>query len=117
MLISENILKLMSEEDRQLIAKGQLTSEQALDKFCRREEKELHKQFESWLMLHDVDYTHARMDRRSTIQVGTADFHVWRGKRHAFIEFKSESGKLRPAQEEFLARQEKRGTPILVTTD
>jgi hypothetical protein len=117
MLVPENLLKLMSPEDRRLVAKGQLTAEQALDKFCRREEKELHRQFESWLMRHEVDYTHARMDKPSTIEVGTADYHVWRGIRHAFIEFKSEHGKLRKEQEEFVARQLRYGTPILVTKD
>lgn len=115
-LLSDNILRCLSPEDRERYAKGQLTSQEAAKKGEVRQEKELHKLYESWLGLHDLDYCHPRMDAPTTIKKGIADFHVWRGIFHCFIEFKTEHGKLSPEQVQFQSRQLALGTPSLVTT-
>lgn len=115
-LIPENILKRMNQADREKYAKGQLTSEEALDKWARDEEKKIHRLFINWLLLHELDYDHSRMDKRATIKKGRADFHVWKGLNHCFVEFKSEHGRLRPEQKVFVARQIERKTPIIVTS-
>jgi hypothetical protein len=114
-LVPENILKCMSASDRRKYAKGQFTAMEVYERVAAKEEKQEHKRFIGWLDRHDLDYTHSRMDKPATIKVGTPDFHVWKGERHCFVEFKSEFGKLRQAQKDFLARQCERGTPVLVT--
>lgn len=115
-VLSENILKCMSKEDREKYAKGQLTSDEALDKWARDQERKVHNLFVNWLLLHDLDYDHSRMDKKTTSKKGRPDFHVWKGLYHCFVEFKSEHGRLRPEQKEFLKRQIAKGTPVLVTT-
>jgi hypothetical protein len=116
-ILPENILRWMTAEDRRKYAKGQMTQEQAIDKFCRREEKALQKQFRLWCLLHQayLDFSHARMDKPTTTEVGLLDFHVWTAKRHCFVEWKSEHGRLSDAQKAFIARQGKLGVPTLVT--
>jgi hypothetical protein len=114
--LPENILKRMLKADREEYAKGQLTSDEALDKWARKEEGKLHNLFINWLLLHDLDYDHSRMDKPSTIKRGRADFHVWKARLHCFVEFKSEHGRLKPHQKEFVERQQAKGVPILVTT-
>jgi hypothetical protein len=115
-VLPENILRWMVKEDRDKYAKGQLTADEALDRFARKEEASLHKLFINWLLLHDLDYDHSRMDKPATIKKGRADFHVWKAAKHCFVEFKSEHGRLKPHQKAFVERQQERGTPILVTT-
>lgn len=114
-VLPSNILRLMSPEDRRKYAKGQFTPEETCERIAAGEEKLLHKQFLNWLLRHEIDYRHSRMDKRTRDQVGMPDFHVWRGTRHCFVEMKSDGGRLRPEQEAFLARQARRGTPVLVT--
>jgi hypothetical protein len=114
--LPENILKCMTKGEREKYTGGQLTLAEALDKWARKEEGKLHRLFINWLLLHELDYDHSRMDKPSTIKKGRADFHVWKGPLHCFVEFKSEHGKLKPHQKEFVERQQTRGTPILVTT-
>lgn len=114
-LVPENILKCMSASDRRKYAKGQFTAQEVYAKVANKDEKQEHNRFIGWLHRHELDYTHSRTDKPATIQKGQADFHVWRGERHCFVEFKSELGRLSPEQKEFIARQCERGTPILVT--
>jgi hypothetical protein len=115
-LLPANILKWMVKEDRDKYAKGQLTADEALDRFAKREERNLHKLFINWLLLHDLDYDHSRMDKPATIKKGRADFHVWKAILHCFVEFKTEHGRLSPEQIAFVTRQREKHTPILVTT-
>jgi hypothetical protein len=115
-LIPQNILRWMNAADRKRYAAGQLTKDEAIERFIVKDERGLHKQYHLWLTLNDLDFCHSRMDKKSSIGVGISDFHVWKGVRHCFIEFKSQYGRLRPEQEAFIARQCERGTPILVTT-
>lgn len=114
-LVPENILRCMSAEDRRRYAKGQFTAMEVYERVAAKDEKKEHNRFISWLRRHDLDYTHSRTDKRSTIQKGVADFHIWKGERHCFVEFKSEFGKLSQEQKDFLARQCERGTPVLVS--
>jgi len=118
-ILPDNILKCMNAEDRRLYAKGQLTAEQAIERHCAHEEKELHKNFENWCLRHRhyLGYSHSRMDKATTTKVGLSDFHVWSAKAHCFVEFKSEHGTLSKAQEAFIGEQERLGVPVLVTTD
>lgn len=116
-LVPQNILKWMCAEDRRKYAKGQMTVEEVYESVSYESEKKEHERFISWLRRNDLDYIHSRMDKRPTIKAGTLDFHVWKGPKHCFVEFKSEHGKLRPAQQEFLVRQQERGTPALVSRD
>jgi len=117
-ILPENILRCMHPEDLRLYAKGQLTAEQAIDKYCAREEKNLHKKFENWCLLNReyLDYSHARMDKPTTNEVGLLDFHVWTAQHHCFVEFKSEHGRTSPAQEKFIQNQLRLGVPVLVST-
>lgn len=105
----------MNPEDRRLYAKGQLTTDQALDRFAGREEKKLQRLYNDWLLLNDLDFTNPRMDKATTVKKGTPDFHFWRGEKHGFVEFKSQYGRLSQEQKDFIARQCERGTAVLVT--
>jgi hypothetical protein len=64
-----------------------------------RWEKEEHAIFSSWLRLNKLPFDHSRTDRRTTNEVGLADFIVLVNGHLLCIEFKLEGEKLRPEQE------------------
>jgi hypothetical protein len=114
-IIGENVLREMNPADRKKYFPGQLTMPESHDKADSRLEKELHNDFINFLHLHDLDFCHPRGDKKSTIAVGRSDFLVWHKTFICFVEFKASWGRLSDAQKAFIARQEAKGTPILVT--
>src|SRR5215475_22904 len=115
-LVPDNYLKLMSPEDRRKYAKGQLTKEEAIDKAAARDEKLLRNQYMSWLSRHQIEYCHAHFAKRSTINIGLPDFHVWKGSRHCFIEFKSIYGRLSKEQADWWGRNVEQGIEGIITS-
>lgn len=116
-IIPLNILNAMNAQDRAKYAPGQLTISESSAKADAKLEKHLHDQFINFLHLRDLEFDHPRSDKKSTTEVGRADFLVWHKTRLLFVEFKAHWGRLSEAQKEFIARQQQKGTPILVTKD
>jgi hypothetical protein len=116
-IIPPNILNSMNASDRAKYAPGQLTMVESGAKAHGKLEKYLHDQFINYLHLKDLDYCHARPDKKSTIEVGRSDFLVWHERQLCFVEFKADWGRLSEGQKAFIARQQDKGTPILVTKD
>jgi hypothetical protein len=116
-IIPLNILNAMNPDDRATYAPGQLTIGESNAKADSKLEKVLHDKFINFLHLKDLDFCHARTDKKSSIEVGRSDFLVWNGIRLCFIEFKAHGGRLSEAQKDFILRQQLKHTPILVTKD
>jgi hypothetical protein len=65
------------------------TQAEADDAGAKKAEKAIHVLFESWLMLNELDYVHARMDKKSTIKAGHPDFTIFGPKgTTVFVEIK-----------------------------
>jgi VRR-NUC domain len=110
--IPQNIRKWMSPEDQKAL--GIPTDPEVRDKWFTGREKVMHQQFEDWLNRNDLDYVHPRMDKRTTVQKGVFDFLVWFGPKLAWVELKTDNGRLSEEQKEFLARQTVKHTPAFV---
>lgn len=92
-----------------------LTSEEAQDKYAKREEaKQIQLPFAQWLGLHGIPYLQPRSDKKSGIRVGWPDFTVLYGGKAVAIECKWPGCKLRPEQEAVRADLEAAGVPYLV---
>jgi hypothetical protein len=61
-------------------------------------EKELHREFETYLRARRIPFVTSRMDRRSTIGNGKPDYCVTWMNRCRYIELKTSKGRLSPAQ-------------------
>jgi hypothetical protein len=105
----------MTSEDRKKYSPGQLLPAESAAKADSKLEKVLHDQFINWCHLNEVDFCHSRTDKKATIEVGRSDFLCWKGRYICFVEFKANWGRLSDAQKDFIARQEAKGTPIIVT--
>jgi hypothetical protein len=116
-LLPENILRWMTADDRRKYAKGQRTAEETIARAVLGQEKELHENYMAFLNRNEFDYCHSAWGKRATIQPGLPDFHVWRGLRHCFVEFKSAHGRLSDEQIRVIEKMKREGTPILVTQD
>jgi hypothetical protein len=116
-ILPPNILGLMTDEARHKYAPGQLLPAESQAKGDGKLEKHLHDEFINFCHLKEIDFCHARPDKKSTIAVGRLDFLCWRARLICFVEFKASWGRLSEEQKQFLARQQARGTPCLVTRD
>lgn len=114
-LVPKNIWDLMSPEDQRLYRRGHVTEED-VEKWHQGREKEMHEQFASWLNRSGYwkKYIHARMDKKTGIGKGVFDFTIWDAGKIAFVEFKTEHGRLRPEQRDFLSAQIANRTPAIV---
>ena len=73
-------------------------------------ESDLHDDIIAYCREHDLHCVHSRMDRRTTVGVGTLDFVIaCDNGRTVWLEAKSKTGKLRPAQAAAIAQLKKRG--------
>jgi hypothetical protein len=97
-VISPNLLKLMSQDDRKQFGKAGLTPEEASDKADKRAEKEDHEGFLNYCKLKGIERIHSRMDKTPTIKEGWPDFTCFFEGKTVFFEFKKTS-KLKPKQE------------------
>ena len=107
--VPENIWNLMSEEDRRLIAQGNVppkvrltANEGAVARYVHRTERQEQNTLASWLGLQEergiLVYDWSRTDRRSTNRKGMPDFRVYRDGRVLLGEMKIEGAKLSPDQ-------------------
>lgn len=77
---------------------------------CVSFESELHDQIIAECRRRSWPYVHSRMDQRSTVAVGVADFIILRdGGSPLIIECKRKGSKATPAQQAFLAHCRKNG--------
>jgi VRR-NUC domain len=114
-IVPKNIWDKMSPEAQKLYSAGHVTT-QDIEKWHKGREKEMHDQFASWLDRNGYwkQYIHARMDKKTGIGKGVFDFTVWNEGRVAFVEFKTDKGRLSEDQKDFLACQIANGTPALI---
>src|SRR5215472_10403251 len=105
-IVPKNIWDCMSPETQQNFQCGAQTDEDR-ERYYKGRENEMHDQFSSYLNRsgYSKKYIHPRMDKRTGIGIGTFDFTVWKCGRVAFVEFKTDKGRLTPEQKEFLAAQ------------
>jgi hypothetical protein len=106
MIIPDNILRLMDPRDRPKGNAG-LTSEQGEAKRLLKLEREEHGRFVNFLERNQIAYTHSRTDKRTTANLGVADFLI--PCYRLAIEFKRHGGKLSVEQDRWRLRHEARG--------
>ena len=63
-----------------------------------RGERAIHDELSAWLKREGYVYFHSRMDAKTSTQVGDPDFVIARGQRVAFVEIKTQHGKLSKEQ-------------------
>ena len=84
----------------------------------RREELKEQAIFEALLRQKteqcSLTFTHPRADRRTTIEVGHADFIIRAGGRCLALEFKAPGCSPSPAQQEFLRKEWAAGNPAAI---
>jgi len=114
-LLPDSFRKCMEPETRKEMKTP--TTDEAVAKAAAGEELKMHNQFEAWCRLNNLPFIHSRTDRKSTIQAGHPDFTVFAGGRVAFIEFKTEAGKLSQEQVNRIAILMDAGCPCYVPTD
>lgn len=114
-IVPKNVWELMSAEDKKRYGHAHVTEED-IEKWHKGHEKEMHDQFSSWLDRNGFwkKYIHARMDKKTGIGKGVFDFTVWDHGKIAFVEFKTDRGRLSEEQKDFLAAQIADGTPAIV---
>ncbi len=96
--LPEHVLNKMSPEDRKTLGKAGQTKQEAETAFSDRLERHEHDELIKWLLLHDVQYSRSRMDRKDTRKVGTADFLINAMGRFVSIEMKA--GKNKPDEDQ-----------------
>src|SRR5258708_541725 len=106
-VLPQTILRCISAEDRKAV--GQLSMEEAAQRFINRNERVQHGLLCSYLDLNRFVYIHANPTKKSTIQVGAPDFIVFYSGKCLFLELKGPEGKLSEDQTEFIKRLVKVG--------
>lgn len=69
-LLSDSVLRCMSEADRRTLGKAGMTAAEALAKQLLRTERQEQGLFRQWLDLNQVPYYSPRSDKRSTVAAG-----------------------------------------------
>ena len=111
---NDRMLELMDKKDRPRGRAG-MTSAEAADQYALTTEREMHRLFSSYCLLHGILYNHENPAKRSTSSVGWPDFRCFApGKRFLAIEFKVRPNGLTPDQEEIKTRLEACGWPYVV---
>ena len=110
----ENLLRLMSPEDRAKFGKGGLTRDECRERWAKGEEKKLQGLIANFLDLRDIYFETDRMDRKTTGACGRPDFRICYRGRWIAVECKAEGGKLSKAQKETLERIRKAGGVVIV---
>lgn len=124
MILPDNILKLMSPEDRASLGEAAghpnaaLTTDEAIKKQFRRLEREEQRTLASWLGLQEgagiLVFDWSATNRRVTCRVGMPDFKVYRGGHVLFGEMKIDKGGLSKAQREMHDRLLRGGTEVQI---
>jgi hypothetical protein len=96
--ITEGILRCISTAERRKLGKAGVTAEEAQEKFVAKSERELQGQIAGLLRIRGIWFHSARMDRKTTGQVGTPDFLLALNGRPVALEAKHAKGKLSPEQ-------------------
>jgi len=97
--LTERQLQLMAKADRQKLGRRGVTAAEALQMETTRLERQIHNQFSSFCLRHEIDVWHSNPTRRSTIGAGLPDFLCVKNSRAIAIEFKIRGNKLSPVQE------------------
>jgi hypothetical protein len=86
--IRENILRLMSAEDRAAYGNAGLLADEASAKGARKIEKGEHELVLAWARLNAVEAIHAPTYKRSELEKGWPDFTFLWGKEFRLVEMK-----------------------------
>jgi len=70
--LTANLIKLISKRDR--VALGLRTQDELAAAAAVKTEKELHRHIGNLLRLRGIEFFESRMDRKSTMKIGTPDF-------------------------------------------
>jgi len=113
--LTERQRQLMSAADRKRLGRAGMTSAEAADQYALKTEREMHRLFSSYCLLHGILPNHENPAKRSTSSVGWPDFRCFAAdKRFLAIEFKVRPNGLTPEQEEIKTRLEACGWPYVV---
>lgn len=99
MIPSNKMLSLMSKQDRAPMGKAGVTTKEANAKHEALAEREIQRQIEAWLRSQEFYFVRSRMDRKTSVQVGTPDYIVSAYGCFVAFEVKTATGKLSEAQE------------------
>lgn len=111
-LLPDNILRLMSKEDRKALK--QKTAEEKSATAEDKSEKELQDQVTALLRRREIPFIHASMMKRSTLPIGWPDYSFARRGVPMCFECKTERGKLTKEQEVMHRRLKSQGWVVLV---
>ena len=115
-VIPDNIARWLSPEDRRMLGKGAMTTEQAVQKAVFNNEKEEHKTVLTWLKRNQLKYIHAGTHRAvHDLEPGHPDFTVFFADQFRFYEMKVEGGKFSPDQLRVIAEHATNQTSVWVT--
>lgn len=94
-ILPNNVLRLLSAEDRKPMGKAGITTEEAQAKADTRREKELQKDMENLLRQRNIFFVRSRMDKRTSTRKGIPDFIIILPRGRALmVEAKVEGGEL-----------------------
>lgn len=95
--------------------KRHMTSREALSKYARDAEREMHSKFSSYCLLHGILFEHENPAKRSTARPGWPDYRLFAPGGHFMaVEFKVRPNRLTDDQEAVKAELEKRGFRYVV---
>lgn len=102
-VLPDKILAAMPESERKRLGKAGVTSDQAQAAFEARNERELQRQINNWLLLQQNEgrlyFNWNRSDKRTTCRIGWADYTILLPHgRLLLMEAKFGDGKLSPEQ-------------------
>lgn len=107
--VPNNVLRLMSAEDRKRLGKAGMTTEEAAAMAEAKEEKVLQQMIANCLLRMGIEFNASRMDKKTTCRTGWPDFvfalrdSIGRGVPCA-IEVKTKTGRLTTEQQDILRR-------------
>lgn len=116
MTLPDKVLVCMSPADRKRLGKAGMTSDEAQAQIEARSERELQRQINNLLCLHDFIFNWSRSDKRTTCKLGWPDYTVFHGSKVLFMEIKFGKGKLSPEQTALHARLATQGFQVHIVT-
>jgi hypothetical protein len=109
--ISENILRCMSPEQRKKY--GQMTSQEAQDKWCKDTEKQMHIDVRRECLRQRIYVIEAPMHKKSTLPKGHPDLTLLKDGHNMLLELKVAT-RLSTDQIDRIAELEQCGNPTVV---
>jgi hypothetical protein len=110
--ISENILRCMSPEQRKKY--GQMTSQEAQQKWCRDTERQMHIDVRRECLRQRIYVIEAPMHKKSELPKGHPDLTLLKNGYNMLLELKTEHGRLSTDQVDRIAELEQCGNPTVV---